>query len=505
MSLLNKKILIVEDEALIAQGIEEELINFGYEITSKVSYGEKVQAEVEKYRPDLVLMDIKLKGKMNGIEAAHQIQSSSSIPVVFLTAYDDRQMLEQAKQTTPYGFLAKPFRPQELNAAIELSFVRSQIEKDLKTKQENANQSVETLTDESLALNSKLTECQKSLILAQDKAEVADKAKREFLSRMSHEFRTPLNSILGFSQILQSETNDPLTDSQKKDLKHVIDSGNRILRLVNDVLDLGKIEKDKLPIKLEEISLNQIVEESFIQIKQSAKDKNLSIIDKMPSNEEIWVLVDQKHLKNVLLNLLTNAIKYNRHNGYIELSMEFEGSTKVRLKIRDTGIGIPKDKQNQIFKPFNAINPQASFEEGIGLGLSISKCLMELMSGNIYFESHVDHGSSFFIELPIAKRELIPPENRKGTISSIKDFNDMIKKETSEEPDLSKIPIPKELRSAFLEAAEIYNYTKLESLINELKNLGEEGKLIAKLIRTSLNQYNIEEIIEIISKTQQEF
>jgi signal transduction histidine kinase len=498
---MNKKILIVEDEALIAQGIEEELLNFGYEITSKVSYGERVQAEVDKFRPDLVLMDIKLKGKMNGIEAAHQIQSSSSIPVVFLTAYDDRLMLEQAKKATPYGFLAKPFRPQELNAAIELSFLRSQIEEDLKTKQENTNQSIDTLTDESLALNSKLKECQKSLIQAQDKAKVADQAKRDFLSRMSHEFRTPLNSILGFSQILQSETNDPLTDSQKKDLKHVIDSANRILQLVNDVLDLDKIEKNELPIKLEEISLNQIIEESFNQIKQSAQDKNLSIIDKIPSNEEIWVSADQKHLKNVLLNLLTNSIKYNHYNGYIELSMEFEDLKKVRLKIRDTGVGIPEDKQSQIFKPFNAINPQTSFEEGIGLGLSISKCLMELMSGNIYFESYVDHGSSFFIELPMTKRAPVTPENNKGTISSIKSFNEMIMKVSSEQPDLSKISIPKELKLSFLEAAEVYNYTRLEDLIEELENLGKEEKLVAKLINNYLNQYNVEKIIEIINKT----
>jgi signal transduction histidine kinase len=410
--------------------------------------------------------------------------------------------LEQAKQATPYGFLAKPFRPQELNAAIELSFLRSQIEEDLKTKQKNANQSVETLTDESLTLNSKLTECQKSLILAQDKAEVTNKSKSEFLSRMSHEFRTPLNSILGFSQILQSETNGPVTDSQKQDLEHIINSGYRILRLVNEVLDLDKIEKDKLPINLEEISLNQIVEESFEQIKQTAKVKNLSVIDKMPSNEEIWVLVDEKHLKNVILNLLSNAIKYNHYNGYIELSMEFEDFKKVRLKIKDNGVGIPKDKQNQIFKPFNAINPQASFEEGIGLGLSISKCLMELMSGNIYFESHVDHGSSFFIELPITKRESVTSENGKGKFSSIKIFNEMIKKESNEKHDPSKISLPEKIRFAFLEAAEIYNYTKLEYLINELKKLGEEEKIIAKLVENYLNQYKIEKIIEIINQTQ---
>lgn len=503
MTQITKKILIVEDEALIAQGIEEELMNFGYEITSKVSYGEKVRAEVEKDRPDLVLMDIKLKGKMNGVEAANQIKSSFNIPVVFLTAYDDRQMLEQAKQATPYGFLAKPFRPQELNAAIELSFLRSQIEEDLKTKQEDANKSVENLMDEAFAINSKLIECQKSLVLAQNEAKIANKTKSEFLSRMHHEFRTPLNSILGFSQILKSEKNDPLTDSQKKDLEQVIESGHRILRLVNDVLDIRKIEEDKLSIKLEEVSLNQIIDESFKHIKEPAKEKNISFIDKMPSNEKVWVLADQKHLKKVLLNLLTNAIKYNRYNGFVELSVEFEAPKKVRLKIRDNGIGIPKDKQNQVFTPFNSITPQTSFEEGIGLGLSISKYLIESMSGNIYFESHVGHGSSFFIELPVIKQEQVIPENGEKTVSSIKSFNDTIQKEIIEEPDLSKVSISNELRMDLLQAAEIYNYTKLESLINELPDHGEDGKLIAKLARKFLNQYDVEKIVDILNKTNQ--
>ncbi|MBT5551782.1 MAG: response regulator [Nitrospina sp.] len=129
------KILIVEDETLVAQQIEEELQGVGYEVVSQVSYGEKVLDEVKKCHPDLVLMDIMLKGEINGIEAARQLKSCSDVPVVFLTAYGDRQMFERASQTEPYGFLTKPYRPQELNAAIAIGLNRNKSETNLRIRE----------------------------------------------------------------------------------------------------------------------------------------------------------------------------------------------------------------------------------------------------------------------------------------------------------------------------------------------------------------------------------
>ncbi|GEM_PF-1591914 len=534
MKHLNKKIIIVEDETVIALEIETHLENIGYEIASHVTHGEKVQEEVKKYHPDLVLMDINLKGHMNGIEAAHQIRSFSNIPVIFLTAYGDGKILEEAKQTAPHGFLTKPFRPQELTAAIELSFLRYQIEENLKAKQDHFNQLVKDRDNEIWApppdlmkflfINpsynenlghkkeiltaiakdiTKIKEYQNSLIQAKNEAEVANKAKSEFLSRMSHEFRTPLNSILGFSQILNSDSNDPLTELQKEKVEQIIYSGNHILKLVNDVLDLGAIENGKLPITFETICLNHMIKEAFENVKREAKRKKIQFIDNIPGDEEVWVSVDKTHLKNVLIKLLTNAIKYNRVNGNIKLSMEFDHSKTVRLKIEDTGFGIPKEKQTQIFKPFNAITPLVSFEEGVGLGLSISKSLMELINGKLFFESQVGKGSSFFIELPITKKEIVLPENMESKISSIQSFNAMIEKEVSEEANLSKMSIPNKLRLEILTAAETYNFTKLESLIKDLSAYSEDGKTIGKIARKYLLQYDVPKIIEILNKTKQ--
>jgi CheY-like chemotaxis protein len=141
------KILIVEDEVLVAQQIEEELQGFGYEVVSQVPYGEKVSEEVNRYHPDLVLMDITLKGEMNGIEAAHHLKAFSKVPVVYLTAYGDHLMLERAAQTEPFGFLTKPFRPLELNAAVSLGMLRSKFEQALYEKEFLCRNIVEKSSD----------------------------------------------------------------------------------------------------------------------------------------------------------------------------------------------------------------------------------------------------------------------------------------------------------------------------------------------------------------------
>ena len=223
----------------------------------------------------------------------------------------------------------------------------------------------------------------------------------------------------------------------------------------------------------------------------------------MPDDEEIWVFADPNHLKKVLLNLLTNAIKYNRDNGDIEISINLDIPDTARLKISDTGFGVSEEKQNQIFKPFNAITPNQSFKEGVGLGLSISKLLMEMMKGKIYFESQPDKGSSFFIELPIAKRESISSEQLENKFSGIRCLNKSIEEEIKQEIDLSEISLQEDLRTAFLEAAKIYNYTQMEKLTKILISLGSEEKLMGKLIEKHLQQYDIEKIINILNKTKQ--
>jgi len=526
-----KKILIVEDEALIALQLEEQLERFGYKVISQVTFGEEVLEEVKKSLPDLIMMDINLKGEMTGIEAAHQVRSFSNIPIIFLTAYGDKKMLEEAKQTSPHGFLTKPFRSQELNAAVELGLIRHQTEEDLKTKQEHFeklagdkdNSLLNTVPDlmgiifenpthekfwnekneilSSISKNiDKIKEHEVSLGEANKKAEIENKTKDEFLTRMGHEFRTPLNSIMGFSQILNSETDNPLNDSQKEKLNSIINSGNHILRLVDNILDQKTIDKNALTINFEEISLNSLIEESFEEVKESASQKRLNIIFETLPDNEIWVSADKAYLKKVFTHLLNNAVKYNRYNGNIGISIETNDSQVVSLKISDSGTGIPKEKQNQIFKPFNSINSIHNYEDGIGLSLCVSKTLIEMMDGKISFESQLGKGSKFFIKFPIIKMTDSSSKNTNNKVSSIRTYNALIEKELSEETDLFEISIPEQIRLDFIKAAEIYNYSQLENLIKDLNSYSEDGKLIAEQAKKHLLQYNVEKIVELFSK-----
>ncbi len=493
-----QKILIVEDETVIALEIEEHLERFGYEVVSHVTCGEDVLEEVKEHHPNLVLMDINLKGNITGIDAARQLRSFSNIPVIFLTAYGDKKMLEDAKQVSPHGFLTKPFRSQELNASIELGLMRYKTEEDLRIKQEHFKNLAKKNTDtlqatipdlmeillenpiheklwedekEVLSTISKnidiIKEHQDSLLKVKNEAkdETDSQLKNEFISRISHEFRTPLNSIMGFSQILSSEKDNPLSDSQKEKLNCIISSGNHILRLVNNILDQNSIENGSMDMKLEEVSLNRLIEESFEEVKESAIAKRLNVIDETSSNEEVWVSADEGHLKRVLVNLLTNAIKYNQHNGSIGVSIEFNVPQTARLKISDTGIGISEERQKQIFEPFNSINPTTGFKDGIGLSLNVSKLLIERMYGKISFDSQIDKGCNFYIELPILKKR---PVSEKSKSNIIKNHNATIDQENEDEAKISKISISKEIRLDFLKAAETYNYTKLDNLINSL-------------------------------------
>jgi signal transduction histidine kinase len=499
-----QKILIVEDEALIGLQIEEQLERFGYEIVSQVTYGEEVLEEVKKCHPDLIMMDINLKGEMTGIEAAHQVRSFSNIPIIFLTAYGDKKMLEEAKQTSPHGFLTKPFRSQELNAAVELGIIRHQTEEDLRIKQEHFEKLARGNNNSLLKSNPNLKEDKYPPSEKANEAETDNKTKDEFLSRMNHEFRTPLNSIMGFSQILNSETDNPLSKSQKEKVDSIINSGNHILKLVDNILDQKTIEKDTLEMNFEEISLNRLIEEAFDEVKESASKKRLHIIYETPPDEEIWVSADQEYLKKVLTHILNNAIKYNRNKGNIGISIELNESQIARLKISDSGTGIPLEKQNRIFKPFNSINSTHNYEEGIGLSLSISKALIEMMKGKVSFESQLSKGSKFFIDLPVIKKTDLSIKNINKQVFNISSYNSLLEKEINQETDLFKIAIPEKIRLEFLKAAEIYNYSALESLINELSSYSEDGKLIAEQARKHLQEYNVENIIELFNKIKQD-
>ncbi len=275
---------------------------------------------------------------------------------------------------------------------------------------------------------------EKEMQNARKEAEQANMAKSEFLSRMSHELRTPMNSILGFAQLLEM---GELNKSQQKGVQHILKSGKHLLNLINEVLDITRIEAGRLSLSIEPVQLAPIISETIDSIKPQTLDKQISIQFKPSPTNRLFVLADKQRLQQILINLLGNAIKYNNEGGSVLVEsevLEVAESTpgKVRISVTDTGIGIPAESIPKLFKPFERIGAEQSAEEGSGLGLTVVKKLTEAMNGTIEVESTPEKGSKFWIDLPQAESQLksvekledtgiYGQENKKGTILYIED------------------------------------------------------------------------------------
>lgn len=234
---------------------------------------------------------------------------------------------------------------------------------------------------------------------ARDELEKASRAKSEFLSAMSHELRTPLNSIIGFSELLNANRKTPLNEKQSKQVKQINSSGKHLLTLINDILDLAKIESGKLSISLEPTALDSVAVET-IEVLQPLADKSGIAIHNLQCADFVEVKADYTRLKQVLINLISNAIKYNRPNGSVELSWTVNDQV-VGIHVNDTGMGIPEEDLDSIFEPFNRSSAEHSGIEGTGVGLALTKKIVEYMKGSIEVTSGPD-GSNFTVYLPVS-------------------------------------------------------------------------------------------------------
>ena len=245
---------------------------------------------------------------------------------------------------------------------------------------------------------------QRRLALEQEvlQADKENEAKSEFLSRMSHELRTPLNAILGFGQLLEIKAKN-FNDTDNRNVKEILDAGNHLLNLINEVLDIAKVESGNLDIEIERVDVKNVIDECVSLMKNAIKDKNISLI----INEEgthYFVNADFLRLKQILLNLLSNATKYNKTNGQIKIHYKLVNDNRICICVSDTGDGLSEEQISKVFSPFERLDIKENIE-GTGIGLTISKHLIELMGGAIGIDSTIGKGTTLWIELNLSTQK----------------------------------------------------------------------------------------------------
>ncbi|MEG4083796.1 ATP-binding protein [Microcoleus sp. POL10_C6] len=392
------QILVVEDEVIVAQDIAGRLKKLGYAVTATVSSGEEAIQKAIENPPDLVLMDIVLKGDMDGVTAADKIRTNRNVPTIFLTAYADDQTLQRAKLTDPFGYIIKPFQQNDLRVAIEIALHRHEIE-------------------------TKMRESLKAAEAVRESVEEKSHRQNQYISMAAHELRNPLNAILISAELLDLDRTRSSDESQVRTLRLVHSATQKMNQLIDDMLFMGRAESGQLkcnpfPINLIEFCQNLLDQ---LQLGNEAKHKLTLIPSDVTS-----AMLDQQLLHGIISNLIVNAIKYSPNGGQVTLELECRPASEgdkeaifglspqclfatsqftnissplLIIRIRDEGMGIPETEVGKIFEMFYRCKNTGKIK-GNGLGLTIVKKAVELQGGAIACESKMGVGTTFTVALP---------------------------------------------------------------------------------------------------------
>ena len=250
---------------------------------------------------------------------------------------------------------------------------------------------------------------------ARAEAERANRAKADFLSQMSHELRTPLTAILGFAQLLEM---DELSDEQRSSVGHILSAGRHLLDLINEILDISRIETGKLTISPEPVAIDALLEEATAVVRPLAAARNVSLA-RAAVGAEVHVLADRQRLRQVMLNVLSNALKYNRDGGAVTISCTVTPSGAVKIAVADTGYGMAREHIERLFRPFDRLGKELGSVEGTGLGLALAHGLVVAMGGTIEATSELDAGTTFTIELALAEGPIARLERTMPSVHSM--------------------------------------------------------------------------------------
>jgi signal transduction histidine kinase len=386
--LADSRILVVDDQIANLKVMNTVLVIAGYRNVRCLNDSREVLATVAEFPPDLIMLDLHMP-HVDGLEVMNQLASvipqDDYVPVLVLTGDASSGAKERALSRGAHDFLSKPLNSTEVQLRVKNLLQSRSLHLQLKRQNLSLEHQVRERTD--------LVE---QLGRAKEEAERANQAKSEFLSRMSHELRTPLNAILGFTQLLEMSAPRP---EQRNWLGHIGKGGQHLLELINEVLDVARIESGRVSVSLEPVALQPLIDAAVDLIDPLASQRHIGIKQEAAGDNDSWVLGDPQRLKQVLLNVLSNAVKYNVESGKIDISCKRSTEGFLRIQVSDTGPGISKDNQARLFKPFERLQEEKTYVEGTGLGLSLCRGLMEAMGGRIGVDSTPGEGSTFWIEL----------------------------------------------------------------------------------------------------------
>jgi C4-dicarboxylate-specific signal transduction histidine kinase len=407
-----KRIMVVEDESITAMNIKNNLEETGYAVTSAVSTGEAAVKKAEEDQPDLVLMDIVLGGKMDGVEAASHIQSRFNIPVVYLTAYADENMIRRVRKTMPFGYIIKPFSDRELRVAVEIALYKHEMEKRLRESERELRKHREQLYE---LVEERTAELKSSYELL--KEEIADRrmaeaevirasqlaALGELAAGVAHEINNPINGIINYAQLLLNKSGQ---DDIEKDLAaRIIKESDRIAYIVRSLLSFTRDGKDnRHPVQIHEI-ISDTLALTEAQLKKDGITLEVDIPINLPR-----VIVQSQQLEQVFLNIISNARyalnqKYpgEHKNKILEIrcnKIVKKKTPHIQISFNDRGTGIPDAIRDKVMNPFYSTKPS---QIGTGLGLSISHSIIKNHGGVLTIDSVEGEFTKVFIDLPAEK------------------------------------------------------------------------------------------------------
>jgi PAS domain S-box-containing protein len=500
---MSTKILIVEDEQIVARNIEKRLIASGYRVVASAVTGEEAIEKVRSFSPDIVLMDIKLKGKMDGVEAADFIRKNYHLPIIFLTSYTDEETFQRAKITEPFGYLIKPFDIKELNRTVEIALYKNKIYKELNDTKMRSDIAIKagktgvwefwpnkkkyygdknlkalygfnedelsedlpawsalvhiddrelmsktfgdfiksskhefklehriyrkdgsigwvvdygllidednekplrmigTTTDitERKEAELELEKSQEQLLKYAEELKKLNASKDKFFSIISHDLRSPFNSLLGVTEFITQSFDEMSTAEIKEAVTNINQSSQQVYNLILNLLEWSRIQTGRLYIEKSELNLSELIENVINLYQQNAGAKEIKL--RFNSSEKLIAYADKYMIETVIRNLVSNAIKFTPKGGKVEVN-SVKKENFVEVTITDNGLGISKENQRKLFRIDQQFKTEGTAnEKGTGLGLILCKEFIEKNDGTINLKSEEGKGSKFIFTIPL--------------------------------------------------------------------------------------------------------